>query len=138
MFIRANRDINSDSYKINRLKYMMGKDLWTLAEVKIPNLVDGETMEWKYHWEPLYIKVVSIQDYNFDDTYPKFYLNFVTVDSVERGVLGLSTYEKNLDSLNRTDEVLISSYKDINCDFKELLSTEELLYKIMNTEYRYW
>ena len=139
MFIRATRDTNLDKFKISKLRYMVGKDLWTIADVNIPNY-DTATNTYLDVWSSYYIQVVDVTDKGYHPVshYPEFNLRFESLDSVERGVCGLSSYEKNLSRLT-SDKRLFNnvSHKDIRSDFKEIITTEELLYKMMNTEYRY-
>lgn len=117
MKIYANRDINSEEYKVSKINQLMGKDLWVLADF---TLHDTEHLK-------LYIKFTEWR-------YDRALIHFINYDSLVRGVYGLYTEQEIYDMISERNW-FTSSVDRIDTDFKEIISTDELYDIIKNIPY---
>lgn len=131
MIIYGNRNIQSEEYKISKLDYMLGKEIWTIARMNVPDIVDFEKSIWRDDWKTYYIKILDT-DYSGRG----YRIAFFYFDDVAKGIYSLYDEDRIKEMLVGANNVFTGMRPyNIECDFKEIVSTEELYDILTNTKY---
>lgn len=135
MIIYGSRNIQSEEYKISKLDYMSGKELWTIAKINVPEVVDFDKNIWEDDWKTYYIKIIDKRKDRFLG-HIYYRIAFFYYNDITKGVYSLYDADKLNNMLIGTDNVFNNIRLDsIECDFKEIILTEELYDIIMHTRY---
>ena len=124
MKIYANRDIKSEEYKVSKINQLMGKDLWVLADY----------ISHKHGHVKLYIKFIKWEYDRILMKYDRIFMDFISYDSLVRGVYGLYKDEEIYGMLSGENR-FASFVDEIDTDFSEVYTGQELYDMIRNTPY---